>query len=245
MASNSLATSVDTAAAFAALSIPRKFLLLLANAIPFGHTVSLGLLIYYFYHTPGWCVALGLADLYLLPPILARIVSLLFPIRRQMIPIGSRDFFSWWITLNFQVLYGRFPTLEEVLRLVPGLYSLWLRLWGSRIGRATYWAAGFQVFDRQYLKIGHFVTMGANVRITPHMITANASGQMVLLLAPIEIADRVSIGGSSLLVSGTYIASDQATRAFLIMPPFSRLIDGRRVKLSTGISTTLDDAVNL
>ncbi|NQW99044.1 hypothetical protein HQ447_00190 [bacterium] len=34
--------------------------------------------------------------------------------------------------------------------------------------------------------------------------------------------DRAIIGGDSLLTAGTEIAADEATRAFLISPPFSR-----------------------
>ena len=218
----------------ASLSTPKKLLLLLANAIPLGQTITLGAIIYFLCMRPWLCVGVAIAWIYLLPPVFCRIVALLLPIRRETIPISSRDFFAWWISLNLQVLFSRFPALEEALRLVPGLYSLWLRLWGSKIGRLTYWAAGTQIFDRQLLRVGNHVTFGAGVRLVPHVILPDPTRHNVLLLAPIHIGDHVNVGGHSLLAAGTHIAPGESTRAFLILPPLGRLENGHRHKSRVG-----------
>ncbi|MGD9126551.1 MAG: hypothetical protein PVH19_04155, partial [Planctomycetia bacterium] len=152
------------------------------------------------------------------------------PIRREKIPLGSRDFFVWWFCLSLQVLFCRFPFLEELLRLIPSCYSFWLRLWGAKIGKLTYWSAGTQILDRQFLQIGDNVTFGAGVKLNPHVFLSDEQGRTFLMLAPVKIGDRVNVGGYSLLVAGTEIASDQSTRAFLIMPPFNRFVDGKRCK---------------
>ena len=118
--------------------------------------------------------------------------------------------------------------LEETLRLIPGLYSLWLRGWGSRIGKLTYWAPRTVILDRGFLDLGDHVILGAGVRLNPHVIERDP--EPTLRLAPIKIGDGAMIGGYSLLTAGTEIAAGEATRAFLISPPFSRWKNGSRIR---------------
>ncbi len=225
-----LATKLAPSQTMASLSPTHKILLLLCNMIPLMQVclcaAAIGLLHSYWYY----CVVAVVAILYLAPPIVCRLLMMISPIRQNKIPIGSREFFIWWFGLNCQVLYCRFPAMEEILRVFPSLYSMWLRLWGSRIGKLTYWAAGLQVLDRQFLRVGDNVTFGAGVKLNPHVMAPDENGQIMLYLAPIEIGDRVSIGGYSLLVAGNIIAADHATRAFTILPPFCKIDEGKRVK---------------
>jgi len=223
-----------------ALSVPGKLFLLLCNAIPLFQISAIGVLIWQLRSTPWLCVGTVLVLVYLVPPLLCRMTMLLLPIRRQIISPGSRDFFVWWLTLNVQMLFCRFTFLEELLRIVPGCYSLWLRLWGARIGKLAYWAAGLRILDRPFFRVGDHVAFGAGVRINPHVMLPDAHGQMVLMLAPVTIGDRVSVGGYSLLVAGAEITADQCTRACLILPPFSRLVDGHREK-PLGVPLAVDE----
>jgi len=163
------------------------------------------------------------AVLYLAPLIPGRILRETLRSSPPEIAIGSSAFLRWWACFQCQALFLRFPALEELLRLVPGIYSLWLRLWGSRIGALTYWAPGTIILDRGFLEIGDKVVFGAGVRINPHVMENNS-----LLLAPVKIGDDAMIGGYSLLTAGTEIAAGEATRAFLISPPFSKWKNGKR-----------------
>ena len=218
--------------AMADLPAPRKLLLLACNAIPLAQLAVTGGLFWLSWPSPWMCLGMVIGVIYVLPPLICRAVMVLLPIEQRLISIGSRDFFIWWFTLNLQVLYCRFPFLEEILRLIPSCYSFWLRLWGAKIGKLTYWAAGVVILDRPWLEIGDQVIFGAGVRLNAHVFMPDNSGKMVLALAPISIGQRVTVGGYSLLVAGTNIGPDQCTRAFLILPPFSRLENGRRVKQS-------------
>lgn len=224
--------SVDSSSDVAMASMPghKKLLLLACNAIPLVQLAATGGLLWLSWPSPWLCLAAVIGVVYVLPPLICRVAMAIAPIERQAISVGSRDFFIWWFTLNLQVLFCRFPFLEETLRLVPSFYSFWLRLWGAKIGKLTYWAAGVTILDRPWLEIGDHVIFGAGVRLNAHVFMPGESGGMVLTLAPIRIGHRVTVGGYSLLVAGTEIASGQCTRAFLILPPFSRLEDGRRVK---------------
>src|SRR5262245_3121557 len=77
--------------------------------------------------------------LYLVPPLTFRLHQIIFPIRKSLSNIAERKYSPWWGAHQIQLIYIAIPQLEAALRLVPGLYSAWLRLWGSRIGRGVYW----------------------------------------------------------------------------------------------------------
>src|SRR5438132_13968823 len=116
------------------------------------------------------------------------------------------------------MMFNRFPFLEEALRVFPGLYSNWLRLWGSHIGRLTLWAPGVAVLDRGYLDIGDDVLFGAGVRLNAHVLLHDRNGATELALGRIRIGSGAFIGGYSLLTAGTEIAAGDSTRAHLISP---------------------------
>jgi hypothetical protein len=218
-----------------------RLLLLLLNLVPLAHVVLLvGLVIVPSASWPVRAAAL-LTGLYLLPPLATRVTLAMLGIREGSIPFGSRDFFVWWFSMQWQVVFCRFPALEEVLRMVPGLYSAWLRLWGARIGRLTYWAPGTLILDRSFLSIGDDVVFGAGVRLNAHVIVREESGESNLLLATIRIGERALIGGYSLLTAGTVITPGETTRAFLISPPFSTWRGGKRVRTITHTHEELEN----
>lgn len=195
--------------------------MLLLNLVPLLH--ALGTLACFLTPYPWFAPIV----LYLLPLIPGRILRETLRSASAEIPVGSPAFLRWWACFQCQVLFLRFPVLEELLRLIPGLYSLWLRCWGSRIGKLTYWAPQTILLDRGFLQIGDQVVFGAGVRLNPHVMEGN------LQLAPIRIGDGAMIGGYSLLTAGTEIAAGERTRAFLISPPFSKWKDGRRIRNSS------------
>ncbi|MCU0751493.1 MAG: hypothetical protein MUF86_17200 [Akkermansiaceae bacterium] len=204
-----------------------RLAMLLLNLVPLLHlAATLGC----FFLPGSWPlrVACAAAALYLLPVLPGRLLRESLRRAPSRIPPGSGDFLKWWVVFQCQVVFLRFPALEEILRCIPGLYSLWLRLWGSRIGKLTYWAPHTIILDRGFLDIGDHVVFGAGVRLNPHVM--DRDGQVMLSLAPVTIGDGAMIGGYSLLTAGTVIAAGEATRAFLICPPFSTWKDGRRIR---------------
>ena len=205
-------------------------LLVTCNLVPLLHAAAVVAALVVPWARWGWRALAGIALLYLAPPALARLVQRGWPIRCGWIPLGSRDYFVWWFLLNLQMVFCRFPALEEVLRLMPKVYSAWLRLWGARIGKYVYWAAGLRILDRSFLDIGDAVVFGAAVRLNPHVVARDARGELRLALAPITIGDRAMVGGYSLLTAGTQVAAGECTRACLISPPFSAWAEGHRQK---------------
>lgn len=204
--------------------------LLLCSYIPFLHIIIILVTLFVPWAGLGWRTGGAVALLYLLPPVVARCILKIWPIREGIIQMPSRDYFIWWILLNLQVVFCRLSFLEELMRLVPGAYGVWLRLWGSKIGRFIYWAAGLQILDRSFLDIEDGVVFGAGVRLNPHVVARNDSGQMELLLATVHLGKRSFIGGYALLTAGTRVADDESIRACQLSPPFSHWQGGRRIE---------------
>ena len=211
-------------------SVRQRLGIMLLSYVPLLHVLSILLLLLLPWARPAWRVLAAAATLYLAPPLAARLLLAVAPFGKSVIAMGTRDFFAWWALLSFQVLFCRFPALEEALRVVPALYSFWLRLWGSRIGRLVYWSAGTRVLDRSFLDIGDDVIFGAGVRLNPHVLARNANGELELILAPVKIGARAIVGGYSLLTAGTEIMPGECLQALLVSPPFTRWKDGRRVR---------------
>lgn len=207
----------------------QQLLLLSCNYFQFVHTAMVILVAVVPWAGLPWRLLSAFGLLYLLPPLLVRLVMFIFPLQEGRIKLSEPDYFTWWALVNFQMLFNRFPALDEALRVVPALYSFWLRLFGAKVGKFTYWAAGTRVLDRSFLDIGQGVVFGAGTRISPHLIVRNASDEMELHLGCIKIGDRAIIGGYSVLAAGTEILADECTRAFLISPSFSTWHGGKRI----------------
>jgi hypothetical protein len=218
--------------------VKTRLLMLALNSLPLWHVVlTMTTAMMMASHFEIWLTFFAtLATLYLLPPLVTRMLLLCCPITQGTHRIESRTFLIWWATSQWQMIFCRLPALEECLRLVPGLYSLWLRLWGAKIGRLTFWSAGLRILDRSLLRIGDDVVFGSGVRLNPHVIVEE-DGQKFLHLAPITIGDRALIGGYSLLTAGVTIEPGAALRSFTLLPPFSEWSKGRRQKTNATHTT--------
>lgn len=206
-----------------------RLAMLLLNLVPLIHSVAVVACLFL---SLSWAarVSCAAAVLYLLPLVPGRLLRESLRRAPSQIPLGSMDFLKWWAAFQCQVVFLRFPALEEVLRSVPGVYSLWLRLWGSRIGKLTYWAPRSIILDRGFLDVGDRVVFGAGARINPHVMESGDEPR--LLLAPVKIGNDAMIGGYSLLTAGTELAAGETTRAFFISPPFSKWQHGKRDRTS-------------
>ena len=170
----------------------------------------------------------GLGLLYLFPPFAARGVLALWGPPGPGVALGSGPFFRWWALSQLQLVFNRLPLLEELLRLVPGLYSAWLRLWGARVGRYVFWSPGVVIADRYLLEVGDQVVVGMGARIVSHVIVDGDGGGRRLLAAPVVIGSHAVVGGFSTLGPGCRIADGESPPALVILPPFSVWNGARR-----------------
>jgi hypothetical protein len=143
---------------------------------------------------------------YLLPPLCFRLHDRFCPLREGREDLADpRRYSAWWASQQFQIVYTMIPQLEMLLRLVPGLYSAWLRLWGSRIGRGVMWTPVVEVLDRSLLEIGDHVLIGHQVAMVAHTVMPK-SGRHVLHVARIRVGDGAFISGRSGLGLGARVA---------------------------------------
>jgi|SRR5580704_11985210 hypothetical protein len=166
-------------------------------------------------------VGCGVIVFYVFPPLSFRVASMLLKPQPGRHSVASANFLCWWLSAQLQVIFNRLPMFEEMLRIVPGLYSAWLRLWGAKVGSLVYWSPGVTVLDRAFLCIGSRVVFGAGVRLNPHVIVPGKRREAQLWLAPVTLGDDALIGGYSLITAGCTVPAGVSLPAGKYVRPFS------------------------
>lgn len=173
-----------------------------------------------------------LAWVYLVPPLLSRLALLPGPPLADGAPPDSAVFRRWWLLTQLQMLFNRVGLLEDLLRLVPGLYSAWLNLWGSRVSLMTFWARDVVITERYLLTIAPGVTVAGQVGIVAHLVTPGADGGLRLLVAPIVVERGAMLGIRSGVGPGCRVFANEVLPAGRMLPPFSGWRNGARVRLA-------------
>src|SRR3984957_14888072 len=182
----------------------------LAYWFPILHLVLIAFTSIQFIQQPGFVALLELvAAIYLLPLILFRLYSLKYPVKpgRWNLKAAGRN--DWWVGHQLQMIYAVMPTFEALLRLLPGAYSAWLRLWGSKVGKRVYWTPNVEIIDRQFLRIGDDVIFGHRVICTCHAVTKKPTGELILLVRWINIGSDVFIGALARIGPGVRIPASK------------------------------------
>jgi hypothetical protein len=171
-------------------------------------------------------VVLSIAVLFLLPPIVARIAVAVAPLERGTYRASDRHFTVWWLTMQLQMIFNRLP-LEEVLRIVPGLYSVWLRLWGAKVGRFVFWGPRMTILDRPLIRVGNQAVFGAGARLSGHMITRDGDA-IELFIAPAVVGASAVVGAWSVIAPGAEVGEGESLPATMSLAPNVLFFDGRR-----------------
>jgi hypothetical protein len=145
---------------------------------------------------------------YFLPLLIQRIVLGIYPIKEGGVYIGldEKSFSPWLFSLRVQQIYLVFPQLERLLFYLPGLYSGWLRLWGSKIGKNVFWTPGTIVNDRSLMDVGDFVIFGHNTYMSSHLLRVK-NGRFFVYIKKIKIGSNCFIGAFTKMGPGTTIQS--------------------------------------
>jgi acetyltransferase-like isoleucine patch superfamily enzyme len=173
-------------------------------------------------------VGLLLVAVYGLPLGVFRIVNRFCPIPEGVFRLNERRFSPWWGSHQLQAVYIAFPQLEGLLQLVPGLYSAWLRLWGSRIGRSVYWTPRVEVADRSLLEVGDRVIFGHKVEVYGHVVKPKHGG-LVLYVRRVVIGREAFVGAGSRIGPGVRIAEAAYVPVLSDLYPNRRVADGGRL----------------
>ncbi|NKC31071.1 DapH/DapD/GlmU-related protein [Falsiroseomonas selenitidurans] len=176
----------------------------------------------------GWTFAL-LFVTYGLPVATHRIIDRLAPIREGVVDLGAPRHLPWWTAMQLQWTYVALPALEVALRAVPGLYSAWLRCWGSRIGRGVTWTPRVEVLDRSLLDIGDRVALGHRVILSAHLATIRG-GRCLAYIRRVRIGHDVFVGAGSMIGPGARIGDGAVIGYAALLPLNARVAAGASIE---------------
>lgn len=145
---------------------------------------------------------------YVVPLALYRLVTFVAPIRIGGSRLQRGTWNSWFVAYRLQLIYSYVPWLEQILLSVPGLYSLWLRAWGSRIGKAVFWGGTVSVTDRGHVEIGDGTFFGNQVYLSAHVVRTkvrNGQSEGIVYLKPVVIGRGVFVGAGCRMGPGVVV----------------------------------------
>jgi acetyltransferase-like isoleucine patch superfamily enzyme len=147
--------------------------------------------------------------IYGLPLLCMKLHQRIHVMREGTTDLLKAHYSAWWGAHQIQAVFNALPFFETILRLIPGAYSLWLRSWGSQIGKKVYWTSQVEITDRSLMNVGDHVIFGHKVACYSHVI-ARKPTKLLLYVKRIKIGDHVFIGAGSRLGPGTIIAAHTA-----------------------------------
>lgn len=157
------------------------------------------------------CIAPGFASvgalifsLYGLPLLTYLMHRYFYPIEEGISYLIGEKYSPWWGSHQIQGIYIAFPVLENLLRLIPGAFSAWLRLWGAQVGRNVYWNPGIVILDRGLIEIGDNSIIGYRVEMSCHIIKPKKENLM-LYIKKLKIGSNVFLGSASSVGPGVVI----------------------------------------
>ena len=201
--------------------------MLLFNYVTPLYLLAGALFLVLYARTPVQFGLLGLAWVYLIPPLLCRLALAAFGRPCGTLTPAHPKFALWWFLTQLQILFNRLPWLEELLRLMPGLYNLWLRLWGARISLTTYWSPEAIVADRYLLEVGPGAILGGRSRIGGHVIQLEPDGTMKLIVAPVRIDGGAMVGMNAAVGPGCHVHAHETVPAGRMLKPFTTRQGGK------------------
>lgn len=183
----------------------------LATLFPIAHFCAMAAALLWSVKAPQALSILTLISVtYFLPPLLFNLYSLKHPPKSGRWVISNAERCDWWIAHQLQMTYAAIPALEALLRFIPGAYSAWLRLWGSKVGKNVYWTPLVEIIDRHMLRVGDNVVFGHKVICTSHVVSRKENGEFILLLRPVRIGSGTFIGALSRLGPGVKVPEKSA-----------------------------------
>ena len=164
----------------------------------------------------------ALGWIYLVPPLLGRVLLAIFGRPIGTFTQDQRGYRVWWVMTQLQIPYSRLPFLEELLRLVPGLYPLWIALWGGSVSPFAYVAPGVVITDRYLVRVERRVVLGFRSTLAGHMVVRGPDGRWQLVTAPPVVEEQALLGGDTGLGPGARVRSGEMLPYGRTLGPFSQ-----------------------
>lgn len=169
----------------------------------------------------GPWVWIGLGWLFLLLPLLGRIVITLFGRPVGTFGQNTRGYRVWWALSQLQTPYNRLPMLEEALRLVPALYPLWIALWGGKVSAMAFVSPGCVITDRHLVRVDRRAVLGFRTTLAGHMVVRDEAGRWKLVCAAPVVEEAALTGGDTGLAPGARVRRGAMLPYGRQLPPFA------------------------
>ncbi len=176
----------------------------------------------------GFSALLLLLVVYVVPPMVLRVVYRWAPLRHGVLNIDGRKFCPWLASHHIQAFYDALPYLESLLRVIPGFYSAWLRMWGSRIGYGVEWPVRMDVLDRDLMDIGNRVVFSREVELSAHVRKKTDGGGSRVLVRPVRIGSYAFIGAGARVGPGANVPSNASVPALAVVDVNENFGDAKR-----------------
>ena len=158
---------------------------------------------------------------FLLPPLACRLTLLIFGRPRgRALTQAAHAYKIWWFIHQWQLVFNRLPWIEEIFRLVPGLYALWIFLWGGRVSPMVYWAPGSLVIDRPLVIVETGAVIGMGAGLAGHAGTLAADGSYRIDIAASRVGRGAMMGARSGLGPGAELTAGALLPAGRMIRPF-------------------------
>lgn len=178
---------------------------ILASLFPLLYLIGLGSLVFLSpFALPVQTFVAAVAYIYLLPLIIFRLHGFFFPVLEGDYDLSEKRYNPWWTGHMLQYPFIAVPFLESLLHFVPGLYSMWLRAWGSKIGQKVFWTPRTEILDRNLVHIGDSVLVGHMSIFVSHLVEMR-NGAPTLVLKCIRIEEKSFLGADAQFGPGAYV----------------------------------------
>ena len=164
-----------------------------------------------------WTVLLLLFIIYGLPPMVLRVMFRWAPLKIGVSAIDGRAFNAWLAAHHIHAFYDALPYLESLLRVFPGFYSMWLRMWGSRVGYGVVWPVRIDVLDRNLMDIGNRVTFEREVELAAHVRQKMDGGGARVLVRPVRVGGYAFIGACARIGPGATVPHNANVPAMAVV----------------------------
>jgi hypothetical protein len=172
------------------------------NLVPFAYVAS-GVAVLALWEGGMWeAIWRALAWIYLVPPVIGRSILILFGTPRGSFTQDQRGYRVWWVLTQLQMVYNRVPVLEEMLRLVPAAYPLWIAIWGGRLSPFAYVAPGVVITDRYLVRVERRAVLGFRSTLAGHMAIRDEAGRWLAVVAAPIVRESAIVGGEAGLGPG-------------------------------------------
>ncbi len=185
-------------------------------------------LIQFVHHQNIFSITRLVLSAYLLSPLLWWVCRLVFGQNTEgAFRVGKKvtDGNLWMLYYQLQLFYTHFSFFERFLKLFPGCYSAWLRLWGSKIGKKVNWTAECQIVDRGHLEVGDRTFFGNRCYLSAHALKKTKE-KYLLYVKKIRVGSDTMISYSAHIGPGVSIGSKAHVSGCSMLFPNTRIEDG-------------------